>query len=291
MNLSQETKYLMNKYNITANKSYGQNFLIDENVVSGIIEKAEVSKKDLVIEIGPGLGTLTSFLLESAGKVICIELDTNMLTILNDRFKLYNNFELINDDVLKVNLQELISRNSEFENIKVVANLPYYITTPIIMKLLEEKLNLTSITVMVQKEVAERLTEKPGGKNTGSITYSINYYTEPQTVLEVPKESFIPSPKVDSSVIKLDILKEPKIKVLDESLFFKVIKCAFLQKRKTLINSLSNSGISNKENLENILNELNINLKIRAEQLTLEQFGMLSDKLYDRTNRKAFILI
>lgn len=291
MNLSQETKYLMNKYNITANKSYGQNFLIDENVVSGIIEKAEVSKKDLVIEIGPGLGTLTSFLLESAGKVICIELDTNMLTILNDRFKLYTNFELINDDVLKVDLQELISRNSKFENIKVVANLPYYITTPIIMKLLEEKLNLTSITVMVQKEVAERLTEKTGGKNTGSITYSINYYTEPQTVLEVPKESFIPSPKVDSSVIKLDILKEPKIKVLDESLFFKVIKCAFLQKRKTLINSLSNSGISNKETLENILNELNINLKIRAEQLTLEQFGMLSDKLYDRTNRKAFILI
>ncbi len=282
MNLSQETKYLMNKYRITANKSYGQNFLIDENIVSGIVEKAEVSKKDLVIEIGPGLGTLTSFLLESAGKVICIELDTNMLKILNDRFKLYNNFELINDDILKVNLQELISKNSAFEKVKVVANLPYYITTPIIMKLLEEKLNLTSITVMVQKEVAERLTEKTGNKNTGSITYSINYYTEPQTVLEVPKESFIPSPKVDSSVIKLDILKEPKIKVIDENLFFKVVKCAFLQKRKTLINSLSNSGISDKETLEEILNELNLNLKIRAEQLTLEQFGMLSDKIYNK---------
>lgn len=281
MNLSQETKYLMNKYNITANKSYGQNFLIDENVVSGIVEKAEVSKKDLVIEIGPGLGTLTSFLLDSAGKVICIELDTNMLKILNDRFKLYNNFELINDDVLKVDLQELISKNSEFENVKVVANLPYYITTPIIMKLLEEKLNLTSITVMVQKEVAERLTEEPGGKNTGSITYSINYYTEPTTVIEVPKESFIPSPKVDSSVIKLDVLKEPKIKVLDENLFFKVVKCAFLQKRKTLINSLSNSGISNKETLENILIELGLDLRVRAEQLTLEQFGSISDKLHD----------
>lgn len=281
MNLSQETKYLMNKYNITANKSYGQNFLIDENVVSGIVEKAEVSKKDLVIEIGPGLGTLTSFLLDSAGKVVCIELDTNMLKILNDRFKLYSNFELINDDVLKVNLQELISKNSEFENVKVVANLPYYITTPIIMKLLEEKLNLTSITVMVQKEVAERLTEKPGGKNTGSITYSINYYTEPTTVLEVPKESFIPSPKVDSSVIKLDVLKEPKIKISDEATFFKVVKCAFLQKRKTLINSLSNSGILNKENLENILNELGLDLRVRAEQLTLEQFGKLSDKIYN----------
>lgn len=281
MNLSQETKYLMNKYNITANKSYGQNFLIDENVVSGIVEKAEVSKKDLVIEIGPGLGTLTSFLLESAGKVICIELDTNMLKILNDRFNLYNNFELINDDVLKVNLQELISKNSKFENIKVVANLPYYITTPIIMKLLEEKLNLTSITVMVQKEVAERLTEKPGGKNTGSITYSINYYTEPETVLEVPKDCFIPSPKVDSSVIKLNVLKEPKIKVLDEGLFFKVVKYAFLQKRKTLINSLSNSGILNKNEIESILNELNLDLRVRAEQLTLEQFGEISDKLYN----------
>lgn len=281
MNLSQETKYLMNKYNITANKSYGQNFLIDENVVSGIVEKAEVSKKDLVIEIGPGLGTLTSFLLESAGKVICIELDTNMLKILNDRFKLYNNFELINDDVLKVNLQELISKNAEFENVKVVANLPYYITTPIIMKLLEEKINLTSITVMVQKEVAERLTEKPGGKNTGSITYSINYYTEPETVLEVPKDCFIPSPKVDSSVIKLNVLKEPKIKVLDESLFFKVVKCAFLQKRKTLMNSLSNSGILNKNEIESILNELDLDLRVRAEQLTLEQFGMLSDKIYN----------
>ncbi len=279
MNLFQETKFLMNKYNITANKNYGQNFLIDENVVSGIVQNAEVSKKDLVIEIGPGLGTLTSYLLESAGKVICIELDTHMLKILNDRFSLYTNFELINDDVLKVDLKELISKNSEFENVKVVANLPYYITTPIIMKLLEDKLNLTSITVMVQKEVAERLTEAPGSKNTGSITYSINYYTNPKTVIDVPKESFIPSPKVDSSVIKLDILSEPKIKVLDEELFFKVIKCAFMQKRKTLINSLSNSGIGSKENLEKILTELELDLRVRAEQLTLEQFGMISDKL------------
>ena len=281
MNLFQETKFLMNKYNITANKNYGQNFLIDENVVSGIVQNAEVSKKDLVIEIGPGLGTLTSYLLESAGKVICIELDTHMLKILNDRFSLYTNFELINDDVLKVDLKELISKNSEFENVKVVANLPYYITTPIIMKLLEDKLNLTSITVMVQKEVAERLTEAPGSKNTGSITYSINYYTNPKTVIDVPKESFIPSPKVDSSVIKLDILSEPKIKVLDEELFFKVIKCAFMQKRKTLINSLSNSGIGSKENLEKILTELELDLRVRAEQLTLEQFGMISDKLIE----------
>lgn len=279
MNLTGETHFLMNKYNIIANKNFGQNFLIDENVVENIVMSSEVNKNDLVIEIGPGLGTLTSLLLEKAGKVICVELDKKMLEILNDRFSLYNNFELINDDILKVDLQALISNNSEFENVKVVANLPYYITTPIIMKLLENKLDLKSITVMVQKEVAQRLVETPRGKETGAITYSINYYTNPELVLDVSKDSFIPSPKVDSAVIKLNILQKPKIQVKNEELFFKVIKCAFMQKRKTLINSLSNSGISNKENLENILNELGLDSRIRAEQLTLEQFGNLSDKL------------
>ena len=279
MNLIQETHFIMNKYNITANKNFGQNFLIDENVVENIVMSSEVNRNDLVIEIGPGLGTLTSLLLEKAGKVICVELDKKMLEILNDRFYLYNNFELINDDILKVDLKALISNNSQFENVKVVANLPYYITTPIIMKLLENKLDLRSITVMVQKEVAQRLVETPGGKETGAITYSINYYTDPELVLDVSKDSFIPSPKVDSAVIKLNILKQPKIQVTNEELFFKVIKCAFMQKRKTLVNSLSNSGISSKETLENILNELGIDTRIRAEQLSLEQFGYLSDKL------------
>ncbi len=279
MNLANETHFIMNKYNITANKNFGQNFLISENVVENIVMCSEVNKNDLIIEIGPGLGTLTSLLLEKAGKVICIELDKKMLEILNDRFSLYNNFELINDDILKVDLKSLILNNSQFKNVKVVANLPYYITTPIIMKLLENKLDLESITVMVQKEVAERLVETPGSKNTGAITYSINYYTNPELVLEVSKDSFIPSPKVDSAVIKLNILKQPKIRVKNEELFFKVIKCAFMQKRKTLINSLSNSGISNKENLENILNELELDSRIRPEQLTLDQFGYLSDKL------------
>lgn len=277
MNLAQETKFILKKYNITANKNYGQNFLIDESTVQNIVEKAEVSKKDLIIEIGPGLGTLTSLLLEKAGKVICIELDPKMINILQDRFSLYENFELINDDILKVNLKALISNNSEFNNIKVVANLPYYITTPIIMKLLEDKLNLNSITVMVQKEVAERLAEIPGGKESGAITYSINYYTNPSIILQVSKECFIPSPKVDSAVLQLLVLKEPKIKVLDKTLFFKIIKAAFLQKRKTLINSLSNSGIQNKIYLEEMLDKLSINKKIRAEQLTLEDFGKIAD--------------
>ena len=203
MNLEKETKLIMNRYNITANKNYGQNFLIDENVVQEIVEKAEVNKEDLVIEIGPGLGNLTKYLLESAGKVICIELDTKVIKILNDRFSLFNNFELINNDVLKVDLNELIKSNSQFSKVKVVANLPCYITTPIIMKLLEEHLDLESITVMVKKEVALRLTEKPGKNETGAITYTINYYTNPTLEINVSKECFIPSPKVDSAVIKL----------------------------------------------------------------------------------------
>ena len=282
MNLEQETRYILNKYNAHANKGYGQNFLIDQNVVDGILEKAEVNKDDLIIEIGPGLGNLTSPLLENAGKVICIELDPKMVSILTDRFSLYNNFELINDDVLKVDLNKIIEENSNFKSAKVVANLPYYITTPIIMKLLEDKLNLESITVMVQKEVAERLADRPGGKEVGAITYSINYYTDSEIIISVPRDSFIPAPNVDSAVIKLDVLKEPKVKVLDEELFFKIIKFSFLQKRKTLINSLSNSGLMPKDLLEEMLNDLGIDLRVRAEQLSLEEFAKMTD--YIKTN-------
>ena len=282
MNLYQETKFIMNEYNITANKGYGQNFLVDENIVSSIVEKADVNKEDLIIEIGPGLGTLTALLLEKAGKVVCIELDPKMITVLNDRFTLYDNFELINNDVLKEDLKSIIEKNLktlELKKAKVVANLPYYITTPIIMKLLEDKLNLESITVMVQKEVAERLAEEPGGKETGAITYSIHYYTNPEIVINVPNDSFVPAPKVDSAVIKLEVLNTPKIQVENEAVFFKVVKAAFLQKRKTLINSLSNSKIADKETLENMLNSMNIDLKIRAEKLSLEEFGQIADYL------------
>ena len=284
MNLEQETRYILNKYNAHANKGYGQNFLIDQNVVDGIIEKAEVNKDDLIIEIGPGLGNLTSPLLENAGKVICIELDPKMVSILTDRFSLYENFELINEDVLKVDLNKLIEDNNQFKTAKVVANLPYYITTPIIMKLLEDKLNLESITVMVQKEVADRLTDKPGGKEVGAITYSINYYTNPETIINVPRDSFIPAPNVDSAVIKLDVLKEPKVKVSDEELFFKIIKFSFLQKRKTLMNSLSNSGLIPKDYLEEVLNELGIDLRVRAEQLTLKDFANITDYIKNNFN-------
>ena len=286
MNLIQETKFIMNKYNITANKNYGQNFLIDELSLQKIIETASVSKEDLIIEIGPGLGNLTSILLENAGKVICIEIDTKMINILNDRFGLYNNFELINEDILKIDINELINKNlslsANFKNVKIVANLPYYITTPIIMKLLENKPNINYITIMVQKEVAERLTSIPGtGKEIGAITYSIHYYTNPKYIYTVNKECFIPIPKVDSAIINLEVLKKAKVIVKDEELFFKIIKSAFMQKRKTLINSLTNANIIEKSLLEKIMNDLNLDLKIRAEKLSLEQFASLGTAIFD----------
>mgnify|MGYP003295330288 CR=1 FL=1 len=281
MNAFSETKFIMKKYNITANKNYGQNFLIDDDIIAGIVENANVNSEDLIIEIGPGLGTLTAELLKKAGKVISIELDPKMINILNDRFSLYENFELINQDVLKVDLNTLINTNLEnpkLKNAKVVANLPYYITTPIIMKLLEEKLNLKSITVMVQREVALRLAAKPGEKETGAITYSINYYTEPQIVLDVPNNSFIPAPEVHSAVIKLDILTEPRVKLNNENLFFDVIKAAFLQKRKTLVNALNNSKLfNNKTEILEMLDSLNIDQNIRGEKLSIEEYAAITE--------------
>ena len=281
MNALSETRFIMKKYNITANKNYGQNFLIDDDVIDGIVKNADVNSEDLIIEIGPGLGTLTAELLKKAGKVISIELDPKMINILNDRFSFYENFELINQDVLKVDLDTLINsnlENSNLKNAKVVANLPYYITTPIIMKLLEEKLNLKSITVMVQREVALRLAAKPGEKETGAITYSINYYTEPKIVLDVPNNSFIPAPEVHSAVIKLDILDEPRVKLNNEKLFFDVIKAAFLQKRKTLVNALNNSKLfDNKTEILEMLDNLNIDQNIRGEKLSIEQYAAITE--------------
>ena len=279
----EETKFIMKKYNIRANKNLGQNFLINEDVVNKIVDCSQIKKEDLVIEIGPGLGTLTKCLLEKAGKVICIELDTKMLQILEDRFSLYDNFELINNDVLKVDLKSIIKTEKEskkINNVKIVANLPYYITTPIIMKLLEEKLELESITVMIQKEVADRLIAIPGQKDTGAITYSVYYYASSEGILEVPNSSFIPEPEVTSKVIKLNIRKEPIVKPKDIEKMFKIIKNAFTQKRKTLLNSLTNNKVfdSKQQGIE-VLKSLNINENARPEELTIEQFKMISDSL------------
>ena len=282
-NILEETRFIMKKYNIKANKSLGQNFLISQEVIEKIVDCSEITKEDLIIEIGPGLGTLTKYLLEKAGKVICIELDTKMLQILEDRFSLYNNFEIINNDVLKVDLKKLIKKekeNQEIKNVKIVANLPYYITTPIIMKLLEEELELESITVMIQKEVADRLIAVPGQKNTGAITYSVYYYATSEGILEVPNNSFIPEPEVTSKVIKLNIRKEPVVNPKDKEKMFKIIKNAFMQKRKTLLNSLTNNKIfDNKQQGIKILNDLNLKENIRPEELTLEQFEKISNFL------------
>ena len=282
-NILEETKFIMKKYNIRANKSLGQNFLINEEVVKNIVECSKIEKEDLVIEIGPGLGTLTKYLLEKAGKVICIELDTKMLQILEDRFSLYDNFELINNDVLKVDLKNIIEKEKtqgKIKQVKIVANLPYYITTPIIMKLLEEELELESITVMIQKEVADRLIAIPGEKNTGAITYSVYYYASSEAIMEVPNSSFIPEPEVTSKVIKLNIRKEPAVTPKDKEKMFKIIKYAFTQKRKTLLNSLTNNKIfENKQQGIEIFNSLQINENCRPEELTLEQFKKISDNL------------
>lgn len=281
-NSYQETMFLLKKYHITANKNLGQNFLIEDAVINETIESVSITKEDLMIEIGPGLGTLTKKLLEKAKKVIAIELDNRMIDILKERFSLYDNFEVILEDVLKVNLKELIKKEKEenkINQVKVVANLPYYITTPIIMKLLEDQLEIESITVMVQKEVAKRLTAVPGEKLAGAITYAVSYYCETQEIIEVPKESFIPMPEVESEVIKLILRKEPPIEVENEEIFFKLIKASFMQRRKTLLNGLSNAGIIEKEKLRNILKELNINENIRGETLTMNQFAQITKKI------------
>lgn len=281
MNLQEETKFIMNKYLVTANKSLGQNFLIDEDVILDVIKASQINSNDLVIEIGPGLGTLTKYLLEKAGKVICIELDERMVDILNDRFKFYSNFNIIKKDVLKVDLKKLIEEEKK-ENIKVVkivANLPYYITTPIIMKLLEENLDIESITVMVQKEVAKRLAAIPGEKETGAITYAVYYYSEVQEIRQVSNTAFIPVPEVESEVIKFKIREKAKVEVKDKKIFFKIIKLAFMQRRKTIVNALTNGGIVKKDELLKILEELEINERIRGEALTIENFADISNEI------------
>ena len=282
-NILEETNFILKKYKVRANKGLGQNFLINNQVIEKIVECSNIGKEDLVIEIGPGLGTLTKYLLEKVGKVISIELDEKMIEILNDRFSLYSNFELINQDVLKVDLKNIIKNEKKdlsIKNVKVVANLPYYITTPIIMKLLEEKPGLNSITVMVQKEVADRLIAIPGKKDTGAITYSVYYYAESEGIVEVPKTSFIPEPDVTSKVIKLKIRNMLPVEVQNSEVMFRVIKCAFMQRRKTLLNALVNSHVFlNKEEGIKILQELKIDVNARPENLTIDDYANITKVL------------
>ena len=281
-NLIEKTRFILKKYKLSANKSLGQNFLINDNVVQEIVDSADVNTEDLIIEIGPGLGNLTELLLNRAGKVIAVELDDRMIQILNDRFFMFNNFEIINKDILKVDLKELISANkvNGIKSVKIVANLPYYITTPIIMKLLEDKLDIDSITVMIQKEVADRLIATPGDKLSGAITYCVNYYAEAESVTIVESDSFIPEPSVDSEVIKLKIRSEHPVALESEEEFFKLIKVCFMQRRKTLMNCLVNGGvISSKDKVKEVFDKFNLDYNIRGEKLTIEQFADISNYL------------
>lgn len=281
MDKLEETKQLLKKYKIRANKSLGQNFLIEEKVIEQIIQGSEITKNDLVIEIGPGLGTLTSELIQRAKKVIAIELDPKMIAILQDRFGQEENFEIIFQDVLKCDLHQIVKREQEkinYSAIKVVANLPYYITTPIMMTLLEEKLPLTSITVMIQKEVAERLIAIPGTKNAGAITYSIYYYAKSHKILEVPNSCFIPEPEVTSEVIQLQIRKEPAVKTKEPKVMFAIIKSAFRQRRKTLLNALVNTKVfADKTEAMKLFHQLGIEEKARPEEISIETYAKMAD--------------
>lgn len=281
--LLEETKTIMKKYGIKANKDLGQNFLINEEVVENIINSSEISKEDLIIEIGPGLGTLTKELIKRAGKVVCIELDKKMIKILKDRFITSSNLEILNEDVLQVDLNELIKKHKGNDNIKkakIVANLPYYITTPIIMKLLEDKLDIESITVMVQKEVADRLIDIPGGKYTGAITYTIFYYCESEKIMEVSNNSFIPEPDVTSEVIKMKLRNKPAVEIENPKVMFMIIKSAFMQRRKTLLNALTNTQVfaSKQEGLK-ILKKLNLDENVRAENLSIQDYANIAKEI------------
>lgn len=282
MDVYEETQYILHKYKIQANKSLGQNFLIDNSVIEEIINNSNIGKEDLVIEIGPGLGVLTNRLLQEAKYVISVELDPRMVDILQDRFSSNidnGQLEIINDDILKVDLQRIIEeKKPSIKHVKIVANLPYYISTPIIIKLLENRLSIDEIIVMVQKEVAERLIARTGSREAGTITYLVEYYAQAESVVKVPKESFIPSPKIESEVIKLKVRKQPKIAIKDEKILFNIIQKSFMQRRKTLSNALVNSHImADKTSVEEMLNTLGLDKNVRGESLTLEQFGEISD--------------
>jgi len=274
-------KGIFKKYNFHYKKKLGQNFLIDKNINENIIEAASINDKDIVIEIGPGLGNLTQLLCEKAKKVISIEIDKDFKRIHNDILN-YDNLEIIYDDFMEINLNEILEPYDKKE-IKVVANLPYYITTPIIMKLLEEKYPINKIVVMIQKEVAERFASTPGGKEYGAITLAINYYSETHYAFTVSPDVFIPKPKVSSAVVVFDVLDKPKYSVYSEEILFKVIKGAFAKRRKTFVNSLSSTFPEfDKEIIVDSLENFNLNKAIRGEKLSLEEFVKISNFLMER---------
>lgn len=274
------TKEIIKKYGIKLTKSLGQNFLTDDNVVSRIVDAAEITKDDMVIEIGPGIGSMTAELASRAGRVIAIEIDKHLIPALEDNLKGFSNIDIVNQDIMKVNVKD-IANNKQNMKLKVVANLPYYITTPIIMKLLEEEDNDIELMVfMVQKEVAQRMVAKPGGKDYGALSVAVQYYAQPEKVFDVPPHCFIPQPEVDSTIVKLKRNITPPVTLKDKEMFFKVVKAAFGQRRKTLLNALSNFAALNrtKEEVREILKAINIDENVRGETLSIEQFAALSNE-------------
>ncbi len=275
------TKEVLARYNMSAKKKFGQNFLIDSGVLEGIVEAAGVTEDDCVLEIGPGIGSLTQYLAEAAGRVVAVEIDKTLLPVLDDTLSEYDNVIIINNDVLKVDMTEVVNEYNQGRPIKVVANLPYYITTPIIMKLFESGAPIESITVMVQKEVADRMSAGPGNKDYGSLSLAVGFYAEAQAVMDVPPSSFIPQPKVGSAVVKLVRCDEPRVSVKDEKFMFAIIRDAFNQRRKTLSNAISNGAELHvsRQQVTDALKTMGIDERARGETLTLAQFAELSDIL------------
>lgn len=272
-------KDILGRHGFTFSKSLGQNFLINPSVCPKMAEQSGAKKGVGVIEVGPGIGVLTCQLAERADRVVAIELDKRLLPVLDETLAEYDNIRIINDDILKIDLKKLIETELSGMEVVVCANLPYYITSPVIMKLLEDRLPINALTVMVQKEAAQRICAEVGSRQSGAVTVAVNYYAKPQILFGVSAGSFMPAPKVDSAVIRLDILKKPCVQVEDEELFFKVVKAAFSQRRKTLPNSLSAGLQISKLTVTNALNRANVPVNYRAEQLAMEQLAKISNAI------------
>lgn len=281
LGIPQNTIEVLQKYHFNFQKKFGQNFLIDTTVLDRIISSAEITKEDCVLEIGPGIGTMTQYLAESAREVVAVEIDKALIPILEDTLSAYDNVTVINDDILKVDINKIVRERNDGKPIKVVANLPYYITTPIIMGLFESHVPLKSITIMVQKEVADRMQVGPGTKDYGALSLAVQYYAKPQLVANVPPNCFIPRPNVGSAVIRLTRYEEPPVQVEDESRMFALIRASFNQRRKTLVNGLTNApGLQvTKDQVLAALEEMGLPATVRGETFTLEQFARLSNLL------------
>ena len=271
------TKDIVDKHGFKFSKSLGQNFLIDDNVIDKIIDGARVKEGDKVIEVGPGIGTLTREMAKRAEKVVAVEIDKNLIPILKETLAEFDNTEVVNEDILKVDINKLVDEKLSGGPVKLIANLPYYITTPIVMKFLEEDIPVTDIVVMVQKEVADRMNAVPSTKDYGALSVAVQYYCDTEIVAKAPRHMFIPQPKVDSTVIGLHIREEKKYKADNEQLFFKTVKAAFGQRRKTLLNSLSSMGVLDKAKIKEVLAEAGIDEKRRGETLSIEEFAHLSN--------------